>query len=87
MAAADLSETNLKAIAKEVGLDQKKFDECLAAERFEAAIDADIAAGQAAGVNGTPAFFINGRMIDGAQPLEKFQEIIDEEIENAGSTS
>jgi len=36
--------------------------------------------GSAVGVRGTPAFFINGRMISGAQPFEKFQEIIEEEL-------
>ena len=50
-------------------------------ERNKDTIDKDLAAGQAAGVNGTPAFFINGRMLDGAQPFEKFKEIIDEELE------
>ena len=44
-------------------------------------IDKDVEAGQDAGVNGTPAFFINGRMLDGAQPFEKFKEVIDEELE------
>jgi protein-disulfide isomerase len=34
-----------------------------------------------AGVDGTPAFFINGRMISGAQPFEAFKRIIDEELE------
>ena len=36
--------------------------------------------GNDAGVNGTPAFFINGRMISGAQPFEAFKKIIDEEL-------
>ena len=47
---------------------------------FKAAVEKDVQDGQEAGVSGTPAFFINGRMIDGAQPFEKFQEIIDEEL-------
>ena len=38
-------------------------------------------AGMDAGVDGTPAFFINGRMISGAQPFEAFKRIIDEELE------
>ena len=37
-------------------------------------------AGEEAGVNGTPAFFINGRMLSGAQPFEAFKRIIDEEL-------
>jgi protein-disulfide isomerase len=37
-------------------------------------------AGNEAGVNGTPAFFINGRLISGAQPFEEFRKIIDDEL-------
>jgi protein-disulfide isomerase len=80
VAASDLSAANLQQIASDAGLDRKKFDECVKAEKFAAVIDADLKAGQEAGVNGTPAFFINGRMLDGAQPFEKFKEIIDEEL-------
>lgn len=80
MAAKDLSAANLQQLASDTGLDRKKFDDCVAAERYKDQIDKDLAAGQAAGVNGTPAFFINGRLLDGAQPFEKFQEIIDEEL-------
>ena len=43
-------------------------------------VEADIDAGNDAGVNGTPAFFINGRMLSGAQPFEVFKRIIDEEL-------
>jgi protein-disulfide isomerase len=78
-----LAETNLKAYAKDLGLDTAKFDECLAKKPHSAAIDKDIADGVAAGVNGTPAFFINGRSLSGAQPFEKFKEVIDEELANA----
>jgi protein-disulfide isomerase len=37
-------------------------------------------------VSGTPAFFVNGRMLSGAQPFEKFKELIDEELAAAGKT-
>jgi protein-disulfide isomerase len=87
MAASDLSVDTFKTIAKKTGLDEKKFEDCLAAERFDTKIDEDMAAGEAAGVTGTPAFFINGRMLEGAQPLEKFQEVIDEELELAEAAS
>ena len=79
-AASDLSTEKLKAMAGEVGMDQKKFDECLAKQEFKAVIDKDIADGASVGVSGTPAFFINGRMLSGAQPFEKFKEVIDEEL-------
>ena len=78
--ASDLSTEKLKAMAGEIGLDQKKFDECLAKQEFKAVIDKDIADGASVGVSGTPAFFINGRMLSGAQPFEKFKEVIDEEL-------
>jgi len=84
-ASADLSETKLKAIAGEIGLDQAKFDECLAKHASKDAIDKDMADASGVGVTGTPAFFINGRMISGAQPFEKFKEIIDQELASAAS--
>ena len=43
-------------------------------------VENDIRMGNDAGVNGTPAFFINGRLISGAQPFEAFKKIIDEEL-------
>ncbi|MEO8605513.1 MAG: DsbA family protein [bacterium] len=84
MVATDLTPANLQQLATASGVDRAKFDECVKADKFTAEIDKDLAAGQAAGVNGTPAFFINGRLLDGAQPFEKFKEVIDEELENAG---
>jgi protein-disulfide isomerase len=75
-----LADDNLKQYAKDLGLDTAKFDECYAKKPYSADIDKDLADGVAAGVNGTPAFFINGRSLSGAQPFEKFKEIIDEEL-------
>jgi protein-disulfide isomerase len=80
MDSKDLGSDKIKSMANEVGLDQAKFDECLTSKAHDAAIEKDLADGAKAGVNGTPSFFINGRMLDGAQPFEKFKEIIDEEI-------
>lgn len=85
-ASDDLKKENLQKMAAETGLDKAKFDQCLEQEEFKAAIDKDIADGAAVGVNGTPAFFINGRSISGAQPFEKFKEIIDEEIARANES-
>jgi protein-disulfide isomerase len=71
---------DLKAHAKTIGLDTAKFNECLDSGRTKSKIDADMEVAKAAGVNGTPAFFINGIMISGAQPFEKFDEIIKAEL-------
>jgi predicted DsbA family dithiol-disulfide isomerase len=76
-----LGQSELKRNAADLGLDTAKFNSCLDSHKFKATVDADLQAGQEAGVDGTPAFFINGRMISGAQPFEVFQQIIDEELE------
>ncbi len=71
---------NLKAQATTLKLDQKKFDSCLDSGVQEGKVSADLAAGQEAGVTGTPAFFVNGRLIPGAVPLSEFKKVIDEEL-------
>ena len=80
---ADLGPEGFKKIAGEVGIDQKKFDECVA-KNDQKSIDKDVEDGSEVGVNGTPAFFINGRMLSGAQPFEAFKDIIDQELAQAG---
>jgi protein-disulfide isomerase len=79
-ASPGLGADRLLAIADETGVDRTKFDECLASDQFSAAIDVDMTDGANVGVNGTPAFFVNGRMLSGAQPAEAFKEIIDAEL-------
>lgn len=85
--ADQLSEARLKEIAKDSGLDLAKFEDCLTKKPHAAEIDRDIADAQEAGVNGTPAFFINGRMLSGAQPFEAFKQIIDEELARSAPKS
>ena len=75
-----LSPADLKQHAADLGLDRSKFDPCVDTRKYKAQVDADTEAGQQAGVNGTPAFFINGRMLSGAQPFEAFKRIIDDEL-------
>jgi len=67
-------------IAKELGLDVAAFDTCLRSGKFDTAIKKDIEEGKRAGVTGTPAFFINGRLVGGAQPLDAFTRVIDDEL-------
>lgn len=74
----------LKAKAAAVGLDAAKFDECLTSGRMASKVQADLEAGRAAGVNGTPAFFINGRDLSGAVPFEQFKQLIDDELARKG---
>jgi protein-disulfide isomerase len=76
-----LTDADLKQHAVEIGIDTAKFNACLDGHATKARVDADMRAGEEAGVNGTPAFFINGRSLSGAQPYEAFKRIIDEELE------
>lgn len=74
------SPEQLKAYAKEVGLDLAAFDQCFSSGKYQAAVQKDVEEGTRAGVTGTPAFFINGRLVSGAQPLERFAQIIEDEL-------
>jgi len=74
------SPEQLKAYAQEVGLDPAAFDQCFSNGKYQAAVQKDIEDGTRAGVTGTPAFFINGRALSGAQPLERFVQLIDDEL-------
>jgi protein-disulfide isomerase len=75
-----LSVPDLKQHAAVLGLDAARFTACVDSRKYKNEVDADIAAGNDVGVTGTPAFFINGRPLDGAQPFEAFKAIIDEEL-------
>lgn len=72
-----LSVDNLKAYAKDLGLDANKFNTCLDSGVKKAIVDKDQQDGVARGVSGTPTFFINGQKLVGAQPYESFKTIID----------
>ena len=74
---------DLKRYAGQVGLDVTKFDSCLAAGVHKAAVQRDLDEGNRLGITGTPAFFINGRTLSGAQPLEAFTKLIEEELARA----
>ncbi|MCU0231460.1 MAG: DsbA family protein [Acidobacteria bacterium] len=71
---------DLKAAAAAVGLDTAAFDACLDSGKMAENVKQNAEAGQEAGVSGTPAFFINGRPLDGAQPFEAFKQVIDAEL-------
>ena len=66
--------------AKQISIDPAKFKECLESGKMSANIDADIQAGEEAGVNSTPSFFVNGKLLAGALPASEFKKIIDEEL-------
>jgi protein-disulfide isomerase len=75
-----LGADDLKAYAKDMSLDTAKFDQCLTSGKYKALVQKDLSEGAQLGITGTPTFFINGREISGAQPVEAFAAIIDEEL-------
>lgn len=75
-----LAVTDLKGYAREIGLDGPRFDRCLESGEKAKVVDSHRKAGEVAGVSGTPAFFVNGRLISGAQPLESFKALVDKEL-------
>jgi protein-disulfide isomerase len=75
---------DLKGYAKSLGMDATKFDKCLDSGEKKTMVEEDVKAGSAAGVNGTPAFFINGLFINGAQPYEQIKQTIDRELKKKG---
>jgi protein-disulfide isomerase len=76
-----LSVDQLKQKAVRLELDAEKFNECLDSDRYAAQVQADMEAGSRIGVSSTPAMFINGRLVSGAQPYETLAEVIDDELE------
>src|SRR5499433_2131239 len=78
-----LAPEDLRRYAGQVGVDVTKFDSCLAAGTHKAAVQRDLDEGNRLGVTGTPAFFINGRTLTGAQPLEAFTRLIEQELASA----
>ena len=74
----------LKQYASDLGLDQERFDGCLDSGEFRTDVQNDLKEGSSYGVTGTPAFFVNGRFLNGAQPYEAFAQIIDDELERKG---
>lgn len=80
----DLADENFERWAGEAGVtDLDAFRADLASNRWVDAVEADLRDGKAVGVTGTPAFYINGVALSGAQPIEKFTAMIDQEIDKA----
>lgn len=76
---------NLKGLAEKLSLDKNKFNSCLDSGEKAPLVAKDLDEGSTAGVNGTPAFFVNGRLLSGAQPFSEFKKVIDEELSGAAS--
>ena len=81
----ELDVASLKLRAAELGLDEEAFGSCLDSGEFADQVATDVAAGRALGVSGTPALFINGRYLSGAQPYDVIARVIDDELQRGGA--
>jgi predicted DsbA family dithiol-disulfide isomerase len=78
----DLNHSGYEAYALELGLDAASLIECIETGRYEEEVSQDAQFASSLGITGTPTFFINGIALVGAQPLEQFVRIIDEELQS-----
>jgi len=78
-----LTRENLEQWAQEIGLNMAQFRAALDGNEHEDAINQQQALARGLGATGTPSFFINGRNLRGAQPLQAFKTVIDEELAKA----
>ena len=78
-----LTRENLETWAKELGLNMSKFRKALDDNKHQETIKQQQALANGLGARGTPSFFINGRNLRGAQPVQSFTVVIDEELKKA----
>lgn len=77
----NLSQANVDYLVTKVGVNKEQYQECMKdRSKLQKEVQEDIDDGQKVGVNGTPAFFINGIFVSGALPFERFDEIIQKEL-------
>ncbi len=74
------TDAKLVEIGESIKLDMTKFNSCVKSQKYFAEIDKDMDDGGKVGVSGTPAYFINGMFLSGAQPFSAFKQLIDEEL-------
>lgn len=80
MSQDSLDAEGLKKTAKKIGLKMDSFEKCLSENKYLPQVKADMEEGKKVKVKSTPTFFINGQLINGAQPMDVFAELIDEEL-------
>ncbi len=83
--ASGFSDENLITLARKAGLDIERFKRDYEKGRYAGAVQADFRRAQRRGVNGTPTFFINGKVLVGLQPLGVFKKAIEDARREAGS--
>jgi len=70
----------LESYAQELGLDMTKFKQDMSSAAVNDVIQADLRAGQALNVSGTPGFVLNDKLIENPNDLEAFSKVLDDAI-------
>ena len=78
-----LEKEKLPGYAKSVGMDMGRWQKCFDTDKHKKRIETDQRTAMSLGARGTPAFFVNGRFLSGAQPQTAFEALIDEELKKA----
>ncbi len=76
-----LEEDSFNEIGEKLGLDTNALDSCIDERRYQQFVQDDFLAGQAAGVTGTPAFFVNGIPLKGARDADGLSRVVERELE------
>lgn len=79
-----LDRPSLEKYAEQLGLNMAKFRAALDSGKFKERVDREAAEGDKVGAGGTPTFFINGYKLVGAQPIDQFKKLIDQELKSKG---
>ncbi len=74
-----LDAEGLKAAAKTTGLNMDKFNQCVESKKYAKYVSDDIQYGLKIGVQSTPTFLVNGKLIQGARPYQEFKELIEQD--------
>ena len=75
-----LDQSDLESYAAQIGLDVERLKADMESDTVKNRVKSDLSQGASVGVKGTPHFFMNGTVINGAQPLAKFQSELDKEL-------
>jgi protein-disulfide isomerase len=79
-----LNRESMIAQAGEMGMDAEAFEACIEKQTYAGRVVTDAQEARSFGITGTPGFLVNGRVLSGAQPLETFEAVINEELERKG---
>jgi protein-disulfide isomerase len=82
----EVARSTMSRYATDLALETGQFTGCMEPGSSAGAnVEANMAEGRRLGLNGTPAFVVNGKLLSGAQPLDVFQRVFDRELKNVGA--